>query len=59
MQHFRIQGLPAEQFAPLFLPPPAEGRDHFLFLDARRGVAAFAKILLLGAIAHHAGMRHF
>jgi hypothetical protein len=46
---------PGRLFLPLF---PAEGRDHFFFADARGWVAAFAEVLLLGAIAHHTGMRY-
>src|ERR1700680_4451508 len=33
-----------------------EGGFHLVLLDTRRGVAALIKILLFGAIAHHAGM---
>ena len=33
-----------------------ESGDDFLFLNSRRRVAALTKILLFGAIAHHAGM---
>jgi hypothetical protein len=38
-----------------FAAPFAEGRGYFLFLYARRCVAALTKILLLGAVTHHAG----
>lgn len=34
----------------------AEGGGHFFVLYARRRIAALAKILLFGAITHHARM---
>jgi hypothetical protein len=34
----------------------AEGRGHFFLLYARRRVAALTKILLFGAVTHHAGI---
>src|ERR1700730_3635505 len=34
-----------------------ESGVHFVFLDARRGIAGLTEILLFGAVAHHAGMR--
>src|ERR1700677_479000 len=41
---------------PLLLRTLGEGGVHFSFLDTGRGVSALTKILLFGAIAHHAGM---
>src|ERR1700761_998178 len=40
----------------LFLAALAEGGIDFVFLDAGRGIAGLAEILLFGAVAHHAGM---
>ena len=50
--HLALQGL-VVLFGGAFF---AESGDHFLLPNSRCRVAALTKILLFGAIAHHAGM---
>src|SRR5579862_2151475 len=37
----------------------AEGGGHFFLFYSCRWIAALTEVLLLGAVAHHAGMRNF
>ena len=44
-------------FSCLLLGALGEGSVHFIFLDTGRGISGLTKVLLLGTVAHHAGMR--